>query len=209
MSTRLHGGRRQVPTRSKPAIEETNTTLEETVTTETEESPKKSTRASEVKEKKLTTTPKQEPNQETSTSNVRVSGKKNLSKIFSLIVFRIARIKERASTGRTRQFPYTDDYVDLDAVEKQSKVNPPSTTTPTERKSNRGRPSASPTKRISLRQQPIDASVNTKQKDNTDVYEDIDAIVETPKSLGRKRKSTTPVSVVIPKKRLESMDLFE
>ena len=116
--------------------------------------------------------------------------------------FRTARIKERVSTGRNRQFPYTDDYVDLDAVEKQSKANPTNAPAPTtERKSNRGRSSASPTKRISLRQQPIDASANTKQKDNTDVYEDIDAVVETPKSVGRKRKSTTPVSAVTSKKR--------
>lgn len=76
VSTRLHGGRRQVPTRSKPVVEETNTTLEETVNTETEESPKKPTRTSPVKEKKSTvpTPPKEESTQENTASNVRVSG---------------------------------------------------------------------------------------------------------------------------------------
>jgi hypothetical protein len=108
------------------------------------------------------------------------------------------------STGRNRQFPYTDDYVDLDNLEKQSKINP---TAATARKSNRGRPSASPEKRISLRQQPIDASENLEQKDITDVYEQMDTVTEnkepTPKTAGRKRKSTTPVSTVDTKRRFE------
>ncbi len=116
-----------------------------------------------------------------------------------LSVLRLARIRERASSGRNRQFPYTDDYVDLDDMEKQAK-----TTTPTARKSNRARSSASPQKRITLRQQPIDASESTEQKDNANVYEQIDTPVEnqesTPKTAGRKRKSTTPVSAVVTKR---------
>jgi hypothetical protein len=133
-----------------------------------------------------------------------------------LFFSRIARIKERASSGRNRQFPYTDDYVDLDDMEKQSKASAATTTTTTTttpatptaaagRKSNRGRPSASPQKRISLRQEPIDATENSKQKDTTNVYEEIDAVAEnkepTPKTAGRKRKSTTPVSTVTTKRR--------
>jgi len=85
----------------------------------------------------------------------------------------------------------------LDDIEKQSKTNT-TTATATGRKSNRGRPSASPQKRISLRQQPIDASENSEQKDDANVYEQIDTVVEnkepTPKTAGRKRKSTTPIS---------------
>src|ERR1700728_3217158 len=54
--------------------------------------------------------------------------------------FQTARIKARASSGRNRQFPYTDDYVDLDDLEKQSKTpnapSPPTTTTG--RRSTRG-----------------------------------------------------------------------
>ena len=109
----------------------------------------------------------------------------------------------------------------MDDVEKQAKVNAAAaaatapattttTTTPTTtagRKSNRGRPSASPSKRISLRQQPIDALGSSEQKGNTDVYEDIDAVAEnkeaTPKTGGRKRKSTTPVSTAAAKRRYE------
>jgi hypothetical protein len=122
---------------------------------------------------------------------------------------RIARIKERASSGRNRQFPYTDDYVDLDNIEKQAKAKStptPTTTTTTGRKSNRGRPSASPEKRISLRQQPIDASENSEQKDNANVYEEIDTI-PTPKTADRKRKSTTPISAVTTKRRCVNQDL--
>ena len=68
-----------------------------------------------------------------------------------------------------------------------------------------GRSSSVPEKRISLRQQPIDASESPdeetkKQKDNTDIYEQMDTggeneepILST-RSIGRKRKSTTPVA---------------
>lgn len=120
--------------------------------------------------------------------------------------FLIARIKERASSGRNRQFPYTDDYVDLDDIEKQSKANATTTTpTTTARKSNRGRPSASPQKRVSLRQEPIDASANSEQKDNTNVYEQIDVAVEnkepTPKTAGRKRKTEISVSPATTKRK--------
>ncbi len=98
----------------------------------------------------------------------------------------------------------------MDDVEKQSKANTTATTPTAGRKSNRGRPSASPQKRISLRQQPIDASGSSEQKDNTDVYEDIDAVAEnkepTPKSASRKRKSTTPVSTTATKRKYESIN---
>ncbi|CAF0802390.1 unnamed protein product [Adineta steineri] len=211
VSTRILGGRRNPVVPPTTSNEENNKTLEETVNTEPEESPEKPVSAPVVKEKKPrkneTSTPNQESNQTDAGSNVRVS----------------ARIKDRISTGRNRQFPYADDYVDLDVLEKQAKTNaattatpPPTTTaaaaavtttttaTPTGRKSNRGRASASPQKRISLRQQPIDASENSEEKDKTDIYEQMDTVVEnqepTPKTGGRKRKSTTPVSAVATKR---------
>ncbi len=97
----------------------------------------------------------------------------------------------------------------MDDIEKQSKTNTTTTTT-TGRKSNRGRPSASPQKRISLRQQPIDASENSEQKDDANVYEQIDTVVEnkepTPKTAGRKRKSTTPISTDTTKRKWESIN---
>lgn len=82
------------------------------------------------------------------------------------------------------------------------------TTSPatTGRRSTRGGRSLTTTqKRISLRQQPIDASESPeqktkKQKTNTDIYEHMDTGGEneepsvSPKTVGRKRKSTTPVS---------------
>jgi hypothetical protein len=129
--------------------------------------------------------------------------------------FVIARIKARASTGRNRQFPYTDDYVDLDDLEKQSKTpnTPPPPTATTGRRSTRGgRSSSAPQKRISLRQQPIDASESPdektkKQKGSTDIYEQMDTGGEneepnlSTKTLGRKRKSTTPVASATTKRR--------
>jgi hypothetical protein len=128
----------------------------------------------------------------------------------SSFFFSIARIKARASSGRNRQFPYTDDYVDLDDIEKQSKT--PNTTTATSRKSSRGgRTSSIPQKRISLRQQPIDASESPdeeikKPKDHTDVYDQMDTggeneepILST-KTVGRKRKSTTPAASSLTKR---------
>ncbi|CAF2021315.1 unnamed protein product [Rotaria magnacalcarata] len=221
VSTRLHAGRRNAilpPTIDK---ESNNTTLEETVNTETEESPKKPSKI-EVERKQndtqpITPTPVEETaltSQANANSNVRVS----------------ARIKARASSGRNRQFPYADDYVDLDDLEKQSKTPtiPPAaaavvvttavttaatTTTPTAgRKSTRGgRGSSASQKRISLRQQPIDASESPdektkKQKDNTDVYEQMDTGGEneeptlSTRSIGRKRKSTTPVAATTAKR---------
>jgi hypothetical protein len=131
---------------------------------------------------------------------------------FNLFLFLIARIKARASNGRNRQFPYTDDYVDLDDLEKQSKTpNTPSPTTG-RRATRGGRSSSAPQKRISLRQQPIDATESPeekskKQKENTDIYEQMDTggeneepILST-KTVGRKRKSTTPVASATTKRR--------
>ncbi|CAF3611257.1 unnamed protein product [Rotaria socialis] len=226
VSTRLHAGRRNAilpPTVDK---ESNNTTLEETVNTETEESPKKPSRI-EVERKQndtqpITPAPVEETastSQANANSNVRVS----------------ARIKARASSGRNRQFPYADDYVDLDDLEKQSKTPTipaaavttavttaaaatttaaaVAATTPTAgRKSTRGgRASSASQKRISLRQQPIDVSESPnektkKQKDNTDVYEQMDTGGEneepnlSTRSIGRKRKSTTPVATTTAKR---------
>lgn len=130
-----------------------------------------------------------------------------------LFDFIIARIKARVSTGRNRQFPYTDDYVDLDDLEKQSKTpNTPSPTTVGRRSARGGRSSSAPQKRISLRQQPIDASEspdekNQKQKDNTDIYEQMDTGGEneepflSTRTIGQKRKSTTPVASSTTKRR--------
>ncbi|CAF3601293.1 unnamed protein product [Rotaria socialis] len=226
VSTRLHAGRRNAilpPTVDK---ESNNTTLEETVNTETEESPKKPS-GIEVERKQndtqpITPAPVEETastSQANANSNVRVS----------------ARIKARASSGRNRQFPYADDYVDLDDLEKQSKTPTipaaavttavttaaaatttaaaVAATTPTAgRKSTRGgRASSASQKRISLRQQPIDVSESPnektkKQKDNTDVYEQMDTGGEneepnlSTRSIGRKRKSTTPVATTTAKR---------
>ena len=221
VSTRIHGGRRNAALPSSVIAEDNNATLEETVNTETEESPKKSIATTpEVKQKSsetkpvtpTPTTPADEtsvPSQTNSGSNVRVSGKKKFSakKLLIYLFYFIARIKARASSGRNRQFPYTDDYVDLDDLEKQSKTpsTPPPTTATGRRSTRGGRSSSAPQKRISLRQQPIDASQspdeNTKkQKDNTDIYEQMDTggeneepILPT-RTLERKRKSTTPVA---------------
>ncbi|CAF1197828.1 unnamed protein product [Adineta ricciae] len=208
ISTRLHSGRRNpIP---PPAIktEENNTTLEETVNTEPEESPRKTILTPEVKERRSRKkdepiTPSAEAASADTSSNVRVS----------------ARIKERASSGRNRQFPYANDYVDLDDIEKRSKANanaapaasaattapsPLTTTKSPGRPSKRGRASASPQKRVSLRQQPIDAIDTGKQETETDVYEQMDTTAETkeptPKAGGRKRKSTTPVAAVASKR---------
>lgn len=137
--------------------------------------------------------------------------------LYSIVLFshsEIARIKARVSTGRNRQFPYTDDYVDLDDLEKQSKA--PATPPPTTgRRSTRGgRSSSAPQKRISLRQQPIDATESPEeksqnQKTDTDVYEQMDTGGEneepnvSTRSLGRKRKSTTPVASTTTKRGFE------
>lgn len=85
----------------------------------------------------------------------------------------------------------------------------------TSRKSTRGgRATATPQKRISLRQQPIDASASpeeksAKSKDQVDVYEDMDTGGENEEpdlstsrtAAGRKRKSTTPVATASTTKR--------
>lgn len=198
VSTRLHSGRRNAPIPTTNNAEDNNATLEETINTETEESPKKTT-TPVVEQKTTPATPTEDTS--ASNSNIRVS----------------ARIKARVSTGRNRQFPYTDDYVDLDDLEKQVKATTatpsPSTTT---RRSNRGgssaRSSSTPQKRISLRQQPIDASESPNekdslQKDNTDVYDQMETGGENEepdlsrRSIGRKRKSTTPVATTTTTKR--------
>ena len=80
ISTRLHSGRRNpIP---PPAIktEENNATLEETVSTEPEESPKKTIQTPEVKERRSRkkdepVTPSAETASADTSSNVRVSGK--------------------------------------------------------------------------------------------------------------------------------------
>ena len=128
-------------------------------------------------------------------------------------IFNSARIKARASSGRNRQFPYADDYVDLDDLEKQTKAASTSSLT---RKSSRGgsRASTTPQKRISLRQQPIDASESPdektkKPKDQHDVYEQMDTGGENEEPIhtetnssttSRKRKSTTPVALTTTKR---------
>ncbi|CAF0728236.1 unnamed protein product [Adineta steineri] len=207
VSTSLHRGRRNVTVPSTMDDEANNVTLEETVNTETEDSPKKSIKTPDVEQKPINTQPTTPttadvpslPDQANSSSNVRVS----------------ARIKARASSGRNRQFPYTDDYVDLDDLEKQSKTPSastssastaaPSATTAGRRSTRGGRSSSAPQKRISLRQQPIDTAESPedetkKQKDNADVYDQMDTGGEneepvlTTKTVGRKRKSTTPVA---------------
>jgi hypothetical protein len=127
-----------------------------------------------------------------------------------------ARIKARASSGRNRQFPYTDDYVDLDDLEKQSKAasSTASASTSARKSSRTARGSSTPQKRISLRQQPIDASESPDDKsrthkDQNDVYEQMDTggeneeptLTNSNANMGRKRKSTTPVAPVITTKR--------
>ncbi|CAF4679914.1 unnamed protein product, partial [Rotaria sp. Silwood2] len=210
VSTRLHGTRHHTILPQIINKQINNTTLEQTVNTETEESPKKINLISEIKSK----TPKKTEiviqtelsNEINSPSNIRVS----------------ARIKERTSSGRNRQYPYTDDYVDLDDLEKQTKAQataaavaaavvkattptpPPTTTTAAGRKSNRGRSSTISQKRINLRQQPIDVSESSEKKDTKNIYEEIDTITEnkesTTKTSGRKRKSTTPVTTISTKR---------
>ena len=219
VSTRLHGTRR-LPAAAPASAgnkEENNTTLEETISTEPEESPKKSISKPKVEEKpsseKESATRSQERTNEASTvpasaenaSNVRVSGRKEcfLHAFLNVFFCRVARIKERTSTGRNRQFPYADDYVDLDELEKKSKVT---TAKPTpDRKPSRARASASPQKPVSLRQQPIDALKSSDQKDKTNVYEEMDTLadnhVQTPTTSGRKRKTATPVAAVLTKRR--------
>ncbi|CAF4399027.1 unnamed protein product, partial [Rotaria sordida] len=78
--TRIHGGRRNVTV--PPAIDNqnNNTTLEETVNTETDESPQKLNDAQPI-----SPTPAEEtssPNQTNTNSNIRVSGKQKKKKIF-------------------------------------------------------------------------------------------------------------------------------
>ncbi len=78
VSTRIHGGRRQPILPPTIANEGNNTTLEETVNTETEDSPKKSNLTPEIKEKKSTVVPNKESSQTNTSSNVRISGKISL-----------------------------------------------------------------------------------------------------------------------------------
>ncbi len=82
VSTRLHGGRRNAIIPSTLDNDDNNATLEETVTTETEESPKKS--ATPIVEQQLNETKSVIPapvddtsatSQTNSGSNIRVSGK--------------------------------------------------------------------------------------------------------------------------------------
>jgi len=78
VSTRIHGGRRHAIVPSTVTNEGNNTTLEETVNTETEDSPKKSNLTLEIKEKKSTVVPNKESSQTNTSSNVRISGKRSL-----------------------------------------------------------------------------------------------------------------------------------
>ena len=237
VSTRIYGGRRNAVVPSTADNDENNATLEETIQTETEESPKKASQPPVEEETKsedtqpIPATPEVPekgtslPSQNTSGSNVRVSGKHcfcRLSSELDHLSFsqNLARIKARASSGRNRQFPYTDDYVDLDDLEKQSKTSTAAapvvtpTASTTRKPSRGGRGSATPQKRISLRQQPIDASASpdaksAKAKDQVDVYEDMDTGGENEEpdlstsrtAAGRKRKSTTPVAAAASTKR--------
>jgi hypothetical protein len=97
----------------------------------------------------------------------------------------------------------------LDDLEKQSKTStasqPSAPTTAGRRSVRGGRSSSAPQKRISLRQQPIDAAISpdekvNKEKDSADVYEQMDTGGEneepnlSTRSIGRKRKSMTPVA---------------
>ena len=101
----------------------------------------------------------------------------------------------------------------MDDLEKQSKtVN--AAANATNRKSTRsGRGSTTPQKRISLRQTPAETSESPdtksgKHKGPTDPYEDMDTGGENEEpmiglreaSIGRKRKSMTPVSSVASKR---------
>lgn len=87
VSTRIHGGRRPAVVHPKVTSEENNATLEETINTETEESPKKSTLPSETKEEKPTIPPNQESSQTNTGSNVRISGERNLLNILKFEMF--------------------------------------------------------------------------------------------------------------------------
>ncbi len=78
VSTRIVGGRRQAIVPPATVQEDNNATLDETVSTETEESPKKTITTPEVKEEKASVTPKQESSQTDSASNVRASGRKRI-----------------------------------------------------------------------------------------------------------------------------------
>lgn len=198
VSTKIYAPRRKLTNVSSTAAinndETLNTTLEETIQIETEEETPTKTSAT-VENEAETKISDTQPIEETSTPNIRVS----------------ARIKARASSGRNRQFPYADDYVDLDDLEKQTKATAASLT----RKSSRGaaaatgRTSSTSQKRISVRQQATETNGNLdettkKPKDQIDVDEDMETggeneepvINETTRTstVGRKRKSATPVA---------------
>ena len=89
VSTRIHGGRRPAAVPAATGDEGNNATLEETVNTETEESPKKSIKTPDVEQKpkeiksisSISTIPAEETSsssQPNGGSNVRVSGKNEL-----------------------------------------------------------------------------------------------------------------------------------
>lgn len=101
-----------------------------------------------------------------------ISVENSFAKLFFSIF--LARLKERASSGRNRSFPYTDEYVDLDVLDKQPKPTRASPKKPTS----------------SLRQQPI----GTTETKPADVYEDIDAPIDgkQTRTSSRKRKTTAP-----------------
>lgn len=140
---------------------------------------------------------------------------RTFSPCIKIFLVRLARIKARASSGRNRQFPYTDDYVDLDDLEKQTKASAGSLT----RKSSRGgsgRTSSTSQKRISVRQQAAETNgspdeTTKKTKDQTDADEDMDTGGEneepvttetsTTSAVERKRSSATPIASTTNKRR--------
>jgi len=192
VSTKIYGQRRKLTNASSTTAtnndETVNTTLEETIPTENEEE----TSTKVENEPETTKNSDTQPIEEPSTPNIRVS----------------ARIKARASSGRNRPFPYTDDYVDLDDLEKQTKASTASSTRKSSRSSATatGRTSSTSQKRISVRQQAAETNGNLdettkKAKDQIDVDEDMETGGENEEpvthettrtsTVGRKRQSTT------------------
>ena len=219
LSTKIRGTRRQAQPTTTTTTTDNDATLEETVTTEPEESPKKSAPVTpEVKETRSKKTPVKEqkkddddppattePATTTSASTVRVSGRISSSPSSPdrhEMSIRLARIKERASTGRHRPFPYADDYVDLDDLEKQSKAtSSKAASTPNRKSAARERTSKSPAKArgASGRDQPVEET----KEEKVDVYDQMDTIPQIDTSSNpRKRKSVgTPVASAAANKR--------
>ncbi|CAF1322742.1 unnamed protein product [Adineta ricciae] len=211
-------GRRSGSIRGRPASTRTPSTrrsgnLQQSTNDEVNSAPPEESVDTEAEKAAKTPDVEQKPNElksNTSISDTQPADDSASSQTNTGSNIRVsARIKARASSGRNRQFPYTDDYVDLDDLEKQSKSSStpqtPAPTTTGRRSTRGGRSSSAPQKRISLRQQPIDASESpdeksAKTKETTDVYDQMDTGGEneepdlSTRSIGRKRKSLTPVT---------------